>query len=768
SGYKFSTGGPFVQQVRPGTYQRIDEEQFFVMQLNGPATLASLQGNVWCSVEGLGEKVPVRLLEGKERQELLKALRLDKASEKDPLRFATLTCNRKLPAAGKVQLVFGKGVATPSGVANSIEKSFNYEVREPFSASFSCERENAQAACLPVRPMTLSFNSPVARKLAAQIVLKSGADSIKPSFEKADGDDEDVVNSVNFKQIFAERAQFTLELPAGFLDASGRPLRNAESFPLKVATGPMPPLAKFAAAPFGIIERYAEPDSGPLLPVTLRNVEAALRTSAITPGKVSDLQPRADADIIAWQRKLQRYNEWQVARKQAQADVKGPLPKALEADGREWVQARMVSLLGGQAGVKTLDLPKPASNEPRPFEVVGIPLTPGFHVVEIASPMLGESLLDARYSSPRTMYVRTSALVTNLGVHFKLGRENALAWVTSLDKGKVVPNAAIRVSDCSGKEVATGITDAQGIAYLKGLAPQAPRCPGEDEYREAYFVSARTSAGGTGAADDLAFTWSDSNRGIEPWRFNVPTSREARPDERMHTIFARTLLRAGETVSMKHIARTETRAGFGVPAALPGTLVVTHIGSGQQFSQPLAWRKTPTGGQSAESEFKVPPAAKLGQYQVELKGAGDRTVVSGGFRVEEFRLPVLEGRIAPVEKKPLVDAQAVPLDVQVNYVSGGGAAGLPVRVSALVRARPVSFPDYEEYSFRTPRGATEGRAEGEEEAVASQDQRVIADKLPVTLDRNGGGKLTLPEIPAARQPQELLLEASYADPNGEV
>ncbi|RYF36146.1 MAG: alpha-2-macroglobulin, partial [Comamonadaceae bacterium] len=230
--YKFNTGGPFVQQVRPGTYQRIDEEQFFVLQLNGPATLASLQANVWCNVEGLGEKVPVRLLDGKERQELLKALRLDKAAEKEPLRYASLACNRKLPAAAKVQLVFGKGVVTPTGVANSIEKSFNYEVREPFSASFSCERENAQAACLPVRPMTLTFNAPVVRKLAAQVRLKGASESILPTLDKAEGDDEDAVNSVTFKQLFAERAQFTLELPAGFQDASGRPLRNAESFPL--------------------------------------------------------------------------------------------------------------------------------------------------------------------------------------------------------------------------------------------------------------------------------------------------------------------------------------------------------------------------------------------------------------------------------------------------------------------------------------------------------------------------------------------------------
>jgi hypothetical protein len=40
----------------------------------------------------------------------------------------------------------------------------------------------------------------------------------------------------------------------------------------------MPPLAKFAAAPFGVVERFAEGPHGPaLLPVTLRNVEAALR-----------------------------------------------------------------------------------------------------------------------------------------------------------------------------------------------------------------------------------------------------------------------------------------------------------------------------------------------------------------------------------------------------------------------------------------------------------------------------------------------------------
>ena len=84
----------------------------------------------------------------------------------------------------------------------------------------------------------------------------------------------------------------------------------------------------------------------------------------------------------------------------------------------------------------------------------GLPLAPGFHVLEVASPVLGASLLAPEHGAGRTMYVRTSALVTNLAVHFKLGRENALAWVTTLDRGQPVAGAAVQVSDCNGKLLA--------------------------------------------------------------------------------------------------------------------------------------------------------------------------------------------------------------------------------------------------------------------------------------------------------------------------
>ena len=770
SSYQFNTGGPFVQQIFPNRSQRIEEDQAFVLRLNGAATLDSLRANLACVIDGLGERVPIRLIEGEPRAALLKALGMDKDAAPEPLRYVAFHCNRRLTADSRVQIVYGKGVATPSGVANSIERRFAYQVREPFTASLACERENAQADCLPIRPLALRFSAPVPRRLAEQIRL--GSDKLQHAPVIEDGTDADaLLEAVQFPFPLPERTTFSLSLPADLKDASGRVLANAASFPLKVATGPMPPLAKFAAGAFGIVERFAEGPDGPALtPVTLRYVEPQLPAQAL---QISQLQPQNDAEIIAWFTRVQRYDAALVPRALAAKELRQPLPKPVGQDTKEMVESRTVSLLAGQPNLRTLELPAPPAGTERPFEVVGIPLQPGFQVLELASRRLGQSLLDAKYGPARTLYVRSSVLVTNLGVHFKLGRGNALAWVTTLDKGQPVADAQVRVSDCRGKEVASARTDAQGIARFTQVPVQAPSCDSADDgfysdTRQAYFVSARAEVRGV---PDMAFTWSSWQRGIEPWRFNVPTSRDPEPDVRAHTVFDRTLLRAGETVSMKHLLRTETDGGFGLPKANPATLVITHVGSGQEYTQPLAWRATATGGRSAESSFAVPRAAKLGVYQVTLRGNGEQApgpLETGQFRVEEFRLPVLQGRVGPEQKEALVAAVSVPVQVQINYVSGGPATQLPVRVSALTRAKTPYFADYEGFSFNAPRPAQDSGGEGEEEATARQDQRVVADKLPATLDRNGLGKVTIAELKPAPQPRDLLMEASFADPNGEI
>ena len=759
--YAFNTGGPFVRRISPSQGSRIDEEQFFVLQLNGAAAPATITNNIWCNIEGVGERVAVKMIAGSQRTELLKAIGYEKEANADPDRFVTLACNRRLNPSGNVSIVFGKGVATPSGVANSIEKRFNFKVREPFKASFTCERENAQSACLPISTMSLRFNAPVTSKLANSIVLKGPKDSYKPEVDKSDGDDN-TINAINFKGPFPEDSDFRIELPKGFVDASGRTLENAASFPLSTKTGGQPPLAKFAASSFGVVERFAQPGTSTfaLLPVTVRNVETDLKVQSLRPGgSVTDLQVKTDTEIIAWYRKVTYANN----------------------RGRE---SRETQLLAKVGNTRKLELPKAPDGQSRPFEVVGIPLPVGFHIVEIASQKLGLALLDEKLGAKRTMYVRSSALVTNLGVHFKLGRENSAVWVTTLDKATVVAGAAVRVSDCDGKEIAAGTTDAKGVAMIKGLSSEPPRCD-SGEGSNSYFVSARHK--GADGVEDMAFTWSDWQRGIEPYRFNLPTSRKAEADEVAHTILDRMLLRAGETVSMKHLLRAQSLQGFSVPTAGPQTVVITHTGSGQQFKDSLVWRKTASGGYSAESKFAIPPAAKLGVYTVQLDyGPADRKTpgrgssedeesydgskTTGQFRVEEFRLPVLEGSVLPADKSPLVKAKTVPTAVQINYVSGGPAINLPVRVSALVRGKYLSYPDFDAYSFEPPRQRDSSSTASPDEAQSTSrsDSKVVADKLALTLDKTGAGKVTIEDLPQAKQPKELLIEASYSDPNGEV
>ena len=217
--------------------------------------------------------------------------------------------------------------------------------------------------------------------------------------------------------------------------------------------------------------------------------------------------------------------------------------------------------------------------------------------------------------------------------HFKHGAESSLVWVTSLDKGQPVPNAQVAVRACTGKLLWQGKTDAMGVASIREELFH-DGCP----YSEGYFVSARSG-------NDMTFTLSNWSEGIQSWRFNVPTE-DLRADKTIAaTVFDRTLLRAGETVHMKHFIRRRSADGvaYAAPQGKDSKLVILHQGSDQKYELPLAW----AGGGVAESTWTIPADAKQGTYEVMFDGR-----VGGSFRVEQFRVPtmkaLLQGPSAPV------------------------------------------------------------------------------------------------------------------------
>jgi uncharacterized protein YfaS (alpha-2-macroglobulin family) len=721
--YSFSTGAPVVTSVQPYPGSRIEEDQHFLLRLNGAVLPASVLSSAWCEAEGVAERIAVRLVEGAARDALLRQ-RAGRGA--DASRWLLLACQRNFAPDARVRLVWGPGIAAAAqpGVVSQRTQRFEWRVRQRFMAEFSCERENASSPCLPLRPMTLRFNAPVPRALALQVKLLP--DKGTPLAPRNDPDDKgETLSEVRFAAPLPENMRFKLALPAELRDDAGRVLANAASFPLAVATGGLPPLAKFAGAPFGIVEAGPDPANPAMMPLTLRHVQADL-AGAATGGQVTVKRLDAstpDAELLRWLGRLRKDND-------------------------EQFKTREKSLMNSEAEVRRAELPRLKGGEPAATEVIGVPLPQrGYHLIEVESRILGHALLAQR----APMYARTGALVTNLAVHFKRGRSSSLVWVTTLDRGRPVAGARVAVNDCFGKPLWGGSTDANGIARIaRGFETEedSDKCLA----REGLFVTAR-------AGDDLSFVFSEWNRGIEPWRFNIPLSRGVQPDRRAHTVFDRTLLRAGETVSMKHFVRDDTERGLALPAAdtLPTEVVLTHVGSGAETRLPLAW---PRGARAAESSWAIPKNATLGAYEVALQ-RGDQRLPSGSLRVEAFRVPLLDARLAG-PSGVLVAPTELAFSAQLNALAGGPMANAPLKLSALLRPAQPQFAAYDDFSFEPP-----GRARGGEEDPADP-QKLVADKLPATTDRQGAARIVAKGLPALNTPADLLAELSFNDPNGEV
>jgi alpha-2-macroglobulin len=749
--FQFSTGGPSIVRSTPYEGSTISEDQIFILELDGDAVEASVLSNVSFSLSGITERVGVHIVSGQARESILNARFPTRYKIKRPEHLLLIQAGRRFPADAKVNLVWGKRVTSPTGVQNEQDQVLPFLVEGPFVATFGCQRENPEADCIPMADMHLTFSSEVPWKSAQGLILK-GPDGKQwtARADRSGSDDAEFVRLIYFKGPFPEKSAFSVEIPQNLEDETGRRLANAGRYPLTVRTAEYPPLAKFAAD-FGILELKA----GAALPVTLRNVEPEISAKMLqVPGGEENFDPlparpaSEDLDSNLTGKVLRVPSD--------KADQM--LAWIRKASDRSW-EDRDKSIFGPVTSPKAQSFTIPKLHGSKPFEVVGIPFkTPGFYVVEIKSEILGASLLGI--SKP--MYVPTTVLVTNLSVHLKWGAESSLAWVTTLDKATPVGQAAVQARDCEGKVRWQGTTDSNGIAHISLPKEQdLPRCS-HDRFGTGLMVTAQ--AGG-----DMAFVHSNWNEGIESWRFRLPM--EWRPTlVAAQTIMDRSLFRAGETVHMKHILRGKVLSGFAlVPKNQePQTVVIQHLGSEQKYELPLHWDEKGI----AETIWQIPREAKLGNYQVcfpklpkQNTDYWDGTTQTGSFRVEAFRVPLMRAVIRP-PSEPLVNPTSFPVDMTVSYLSGGGAAGIPVKFRYDVSPRYLSgFEGFEGFVFSN--GAVkEGLVRQEYEP--EEGKKTELKSLDLTLDRTGSTRTTIAGFPAIDTPMQVLAELEYRDPSGEV
>ncbi|MCX5827399.1 MAG: MG2 domain-containing protein [Deltaproteobacteria bacterium] len=806
--FRFSTGGPAVARSVPYEgNERIDERQIFVLYLDAAPREASLTGNVYFSVAGVKERIGITIVAGNERRKILKAI-----NYKGDERLVVLVQARQaFPDTAVVKLIWGRGVASASGVATEKDQVLSFRTREPFRAEFSCTREKADRNCIPILPVGLRFSAPIPVKLAEQIVITGPKEKKWPGKISDSDRRRGIVSYLSFPGPFPEKSKLTLRLPGEIKDDAGRILSNADKFPLPVTMDAYPPLAKFAAR-FGIIEAKGDR----LLPVTIRNIERQLQGRLL---KVDEKAPTplVEAEEGTGEGAEQGAGSAPTGEKTgagagavsgaAQAATPGSPAFTARLTGKmqrigvdqdikviEWLRKiaaaeREAPILGRQA--PSLNFPE--RKQEKAFEVVGIPLPgPGFYIVEMESRILGAQLL----TQPAPLYIPAAALTTDMAAHFKWGREYSLVWVTSLEKGTPVAGAAVVIRDCKGKALWQGKTDRTGVAMIKTRLPNPDdlsQCSGKVNYRESPHALSNLNGGlfvFARSGGDMTFTHSSWDEGIEPWRFQLPTGGYSGEEGIVaHTILDRPLFRAGETAHMKHILRTHTSGGFALlpMGKRPDFLTIQHLGSDQTYRLPLRWH----ANGSAETDWKIPENARLGTYELTLvksKSPQDKTSVderrwrSGSFRMEEFRVPLMKD-VIQVPATPLVNVRETPLDLSVSYLSGGGASLLPIRLRAEVQPKTITYKDYEDFSFtggplREGIFTVSGRDdldEGQDAVAAEEAESPAASgkpfKLPtqeLKLDNQGVLRAELrglPQVPTAR---DIHVEMEFKDPNGEI
>jgi uncharacterized protein YfaS (alpha-2-macroglobulin family) len=725
--FSFTTGGPAVIEARPWVGSEVAEDQRFVLRLDALPDAASLEGRVYALPIASPQPVPLRVVGGAERDAVLKSALYDKPRESDLVLEPVL----KLPA-GAIELVWAAGISANS-VATTETQRFSFRVREPLTLRVQCTRVNADAGCIPLAAIRVSFSAPVAVAAAERAGLVPLGGGARVALVRADASDRsEFADAFVTSGALAPNARYRLELPRELRDDAGRALAPIDPERLTVATDAFPPLAKFAAT-FGIVEA-----ADPLLPVTLRHIEpsALPRGASIAlGGRAAAIAQPDPAQIWRWLHAAERSQGY----------------RSPDASGRSllaWVQA--------EAAPRALALPKTAAQQET--EVVGIPLPGlGLHAVEIESEVLGAALIGAR----QKYHVGALALVTNLAVHFKHGRESSLVWVTTLDKAEPVAGANVVVSDCRGTELKRATTDASGIARIDTLPDlDSDEGCGWSTYERGLLVTAQKGA-------DVSFVHTSWDRGIESWRFDVPTTWSA-PGPIAHTVFDRALFRAGETVHMKHFLRKPALAGFALPEAgeRPRELRITHLGSEDSYTLALAFG----ADGSAASEWGIPREAKLGTYQVAyVRDEGE--LAAGTFRVEQFRLPLMRGKLQGPQRAAIA-GEPLPLDIALTYLSGGPASALPIELRTQSRPHAIGeVAGFEEHAFLRGdvREGVEQRAGSwwEEGGEASASAATPPPAKQLTLDAAGGARTSV-ETNASDTPEQVLAEVSYRDPNGEL
>ena len=313
--------------------------------------------------------------------------------------------------------------------------------------------------------------------------------------------------------------------------------------------------------------------------------------------------------------------------------------------------------------------------------VYGIPLDPPAPGKGSRPALMAVQITSSRLDSASRTY-RPIALVqiSDLGVHARVGAEDAAVWVTGAEDGRPRPGATVTLHDARGRVLARTRTDSTGLARLDRFAPQSPDTTDSEQRWSGFqgYVSA------TLADDRAVLGISDYDPDLSPWRFKVQSAWGSDRLPAAAAVFTeRGIYRPGEPLFAKAIVRTGPLGALERPS--PGdSLRWLFQDRADETGETGTLRDTTVALSAfgtAEQRFEVPAGAALGQYRIvaQLRRDGRWTdLAETTYRVAEYRPPEFLVDVA-TDSGPRFAQDSLGAAVEARYLFGAPMGRAAVR-----------------------------------------------------------------------------------------
>jgi len=355
--------------------------------------------------------------------------------------------------------------------------------------------------------------------------------------------------------------------------------------------------------------------------------------------------------------------------------------------------------------------------------------------------------------------------LTDIGLAWKLGRDEALVYAFSCQTGEPLANVSIALYGEDAHRITTATTDAQGLVSL----------PRGGDARHIHASLGR---------DNYVTAWDNSVSTVGMWHFPVRTTWWPVPEasRRVFLFTDRPIYRPGETLRLKGIVRQQH--GNDILPHVPAEARVAIVDPAQReiFSAPVEI--------SANGSFDLThplPDGRVGEYEVRLEFPEELAAAEANedwwesesqarqarfiheFRVEEFRRNAFE--VTSTARAPEPAATKAIFNLKADYYQGTPvAAGTVAAVTRVTETNiyPERFRDFQFGNHRRDDWNYWYRYFGFRDDDASRGE-TVQDAIDTVLSAEGTASIEI-DVPASAAPvaREITLSATVTDANNQA